>query len=146
MHRVPCGMLSMSLKLYSPCLVNLHSGAPRNLSSSALISIQGLLTSGTKTFAAFLTIAAFPRWASACLCWSFNTSSVVGIFFLALMFTFSISALPDESAGALFAQRANFVDCCLLDVVKLVPQDIGDFGIQLGTAKGMAVQEPVTQG
>src|SRR5262245_38446687 len=137
--------VSMSLMLNSPCLVNLHSGAPRNLSSSVLISIHGLLASPVKAFAVFLTIAVFPRWASACLCWSFNTSSVVGIFFLALMVTFSISALPDESAGALFAQRANFVDCCLLDVVKLVPQDCSDFGMHFVTAKGMAVQE-VTQG
>jgi len=62
------------------------------------------------------------------------------------MFTFSVSGLPGESGGALIAQRANLVDCCLLDVVKLVPQDCDDFDIHLGTAKGMAVQEAVTQG
>ena len=58
---------------------------------------------------------------------------------------FSVSGLPGESVGALIVQRANLVDCCLLDVVKLVPQDCGDFGMHFVTAREMAVQE-VTQG
>src|SRR6516162_10445213 len=109
MHRVPAGMLSMSLMLNSPCFVNLHIGAPMTLSISVLTSIHGLLSSAAKAFAAFLTIAVFP---SVCRCWSFNTSSVVRTFLLGF-----ISQSPfadcraDSGRRAIAHTDANFLDC-----------------------------------
>src|SRR5262249_33347111 len=132
MHRVPSGMLSVSLMLNSPCFVNLQIGAPRNLSSSALISIHGLLPSAAKAFAAFLTIAVFPRWASACLCWSFNTSSVVRAFLFVLISRFLLPIAGQKAAGVLFVPETNLFGAQALDVGDFIAIHFDELRPQFG--------------
>src|SRR6516164_402065 len=132
MHRVPAGMLSMSLMLNSPCFVNLHIGAPMTLSISVLTSIHGLLSSAAKAFAGFLTIAVFPRWASACLCWSFNTSSVVRTFLFGFISQLLL-LMPDRKRPVRYSSRkTDLLGAQALDVGDLVAIHFDELRPQLG--------------
>src|SRR5262249_51491268 len=118
-HRVPTGIVSMSLMAKSPCFVNFNSGAPRYLSSSVPISLHGLLSSTVSAVLLVAVAGTLSRAALACAPCSFSTSSVVlTLFFMAVPFVFA----GIERRDALVQSRANFLDQLATHVVKLVAQ------------------------